>query len=240
MGGAVATVLTEGAKEGGARAPPFPPQLPQRAHVKWEEAPRRGGQQRSFLVIVVLRRCRPPDLFLPPSGARWRKPRRRPPLLPPHPVDAHDVRAFPPPVDARARPRLPIDDGGEVDGDEGNGGAALPIAKKSPSSSSSGALDGDAAEAEARRRLTSSRREVLGLYRDILQGHGSSSVAATPCNRRSTVSPRRPAAWSRPRRPSADASHRGGWAAARQWRTWGAAITMALSRLEIHEPEFLS
>ncbi|KAL6907431.1 hypothetical protein ACP4OV_002470 [Aristida adscensionis] len=31
------------------------------------------------------------------------------------------------------------------------------------------ALDGDAAEAEARRRLTSSRREALGLYRDILR-----------------------------------------------------------------------
>uniref|UniRef100_A0A0E0CUW3 Complex 1 LYR protein domain-containing protein n=1 Tax=Oryza meridionalis TaxID=40149 RepID=A0A0E0CUW3_9ORYZ len=44
------------------------------------------------------------------------------------------------------------------------------LAKKSPSSSSSsGALDGDAAEAEARRRLTSSRREALGLYRDILR-----------------------------------------------------------------------
>uniref|UniRef100_A0A0D9Z1S7 Complex 1 LYR protein domain-containing protein n=1 Tax=Oryza glumipatula TaxID=40148 RepID=A0A0D9Z1S7_9ORYZ len=42
------------------------------------------------------------------------------------------------------------------------------LAKKSPSSSS-GALDGDAAEAEARRRLTSSRREALGLYRDILR-----------------------------------------------------------------------
>lgn len=42
------------------------------------------------------------------------------------------------------------------------------LAKKSPSSSS-GALDGDAADAEARRRLTSSRREALGLYRDILR-----------------------------------------------------------------------
>ena len=30
-------------------------------------------------------------------------------------------------------------------------------------------LDDDAAEAEARRRLTSSRREALGLYRDILR-----------------------------------------------------------------------
>uniref|UniRef100_J3LJR3 Complex 1 LYR protein domain-containing protein n=1 Tax=Oryza brachyantha TaxID=4533 RepID=J3LJR3_ORYBR len=34
---------------------------------------------------------------------------------------------------------------------------------------SSAVLDGDAAEAEARRRLTSSRREALGLYRDILR-----------------------------------------------------------------------
>uniref|UniRef100_A0A0A9EP70 Complex 1 LYR protein domain-containing protein n=1 Tax=Arundo donax TaxID=35708 RepID=A0A0A9EP70_ARUDO len=32
-----------------------------------------------------------------------------------------------------------------------------------------GVLDDDAAEAEARRRLTSSRREALGLYRDILR-----------------------------------------------------------------------
>ncbi|BAH92289.1 Os03g0643900, partial [Oryza sativa Japonica Group] len=70
---------------------------------------------------------------------------------------------------ARRCPRLPIDDGGEVDGDGGDGGATLPSANKSPSSSSSGALDGDAAEAEARRRLTSSLREALGLYRDILR-----------------------------------------------------------------------
>uniref|UniRef100_A0A0E0E2Q6 Complex 1 LYR protein domain-containing protein n=1 Tax=Oryza meridionalis TaxID=40149 RepID=A0A0E0E2Q6_9ORYZ len=107
-----------------------------------------------------------------PSGARRRKPRRRPPPLPPRPVDsraAHDACAIPPPVDARARQRLPIDDGGEVDGDGGDGGAALPVANKSPSSSSSGALDGDAAEAEARRRLTSSRREALGPYWDILR-----------------------------------------------------------------------
>ncbi|KAF0893295.1 hypothetical protein E2562_023934 [Oryza meyeriana var. granulata] len=41
------------------------------------------------------------------------------------------------------------------------------LAKKPPKSSV--ALDGDAAEAEARRRLTSSRREALGLYRDILR-----------------------------------------------------------------------
>ena len=37
------------------------------------------------------------------------------------------------------------------------------LSKKSP------ALDDDAAEALARRRLTSSRREALGLYRDILR-----------------------------------------------------------------------
>ncbi|EEE57214.1 hypothetical protein OsJ_07179 [Oryza sativa Japonica Group] len=112
------------------------PQLPQRAR---EEGG--GGEASSgpFLVVVVLRGRRPPDLFLspPPSCARWRKPRRRPPPLPPRPVDA---RAFRPPVDARTHPRLPIDDGGD-------GGAALPVAKKSPSSSSSRALDRDAAEA---------------------------------------------------------------------------------------------
>nr|BAD15827.1 hypothetical protein [Oryza sativa Japonica Group] len=195
------------------------PQLPQRAR---EEGG--GGEASSgpFLVVVVLRGRRPPDLFLspPPSCARWRKPRRRPPPLPPRPVDA---RAFRPPVDARTHPRLPIDDGGD-------GGAALPVAKKSPSSSSSRALDRDAAEAEVCRRLTSSRREALGLYRDILRGRGSLSAAATPCNRRSTDSPRHPTAWSRPRRPSADASHRGGRAAAGWWRTWGAAITTASRR----------
>uniref|UniRef100_A0A0E0E546 Complex 1 LYR protein domain-containing protein n=1 Tax=Oryza meridionalis TaxID=40149 RepID=A0A0E0E546_9ORYZ len=153
MGGAVATALAGGAKEGGASAR--------------EEGGGRKASSGPFLVVVVLRRHRPPDLFLspPPSGARWRKPRRRPPPLPPRPIDAraaHDASAIPPPVDARARPCLPINDGGD-------GGAALPVAKKSPSSSSSGALDGDAAEAEARRRLTSSRREALGLYRDILR-----------------------------------------------------------------------
>uniref|UniRef100_A0A0E0A9A9 Uncharacterized protein n=1 Tax=Oryza glumipatula TaxID=40148 RepID=A0A0E0A9A9_9ORYZ len=36
---------------------------------------------------------------------------RRPPPLPPRPVAARDARAFPPPVDARARSFLPIDDG---------------------------------------------------------------------------------------------------------------------------------
>uniref|UniRef100_I1P1E9 Uncharacterized protein n=1 Tax=Oryza glaberrima TaxID=4538 RepID=I1P1E9_ORYGL len=186
------------------------PQLPQRAH---EEGG--GGEASSgpFLVVVVLRGRRPPDLFLspPPSFARWRKPRRRPPPLPPRPVDA------------RTHPRLPIDDGGD-------GGAALPDAKKSPSSSSSRALDRDAAEAEVCRRLTSSRREALGLYWDILRGRGSLSAAATPCSRRSTDSLRRPTAWSRPRRPSADASHRGARAAAGWWRTWGAAITTASQR----------
>lgn len=43
------------------------------------------------------------------------------------------------------------------------------LSKKSPSSSSSSLLDDDALEAQARRRLTSSRREALGLYRDILR-----------------------------------------------------------------------
>uniref|UniRef100_A0ACD5TUC0 Uncharacterized protein n=1 Tax=Avena sativa TaxID=4498 RepID=A0ACD5TUC0_AVESA len=42
------------------------------------------------------------------------------------------------------------------------------LSKKAPSSSSS-LLDDDALEAQARRRLTSSRREALGLYRDILR-----------------------------------------------------------------------
>ncbi|KAL5218249.1 hypothetical protein ABZP36_018933 [Zizania latifolia] len=41
------------------------------------------------------------------------------------------------------------------------------LAKKTPSTAA--ALDDDAAEAEARRRLTSSRREALALYRDILR-----------------------------------------------------------------------
>ncbi|XP_047087320.1 uncharacterized protein LOC124698986 [Lolium rigidum] len=41
------------------------------------------------------------------------------------------------------------------------------LSKKSPTSSS--LLDNDALEAQARRRLTSSRREALGLYRDILR-----------------------------------------------------------------------
>lgn len=41
------------------------------------------------------------------------------------------------------------------------------LSKKGPSPSS--ILDDDAAEALARRRLTSSRREALGLYRDILR-----------------------------------------------------------------------
>jgi hypothetical protein len=41
------------------------------------------------------------------------------------------------------------------------------LSKKAPSSSS--LLDDDALEAQARRRLTSSRREALGLYRDILR-----------------------------------------------------------------------
>ncbi|KAM0824402.1 hypothetical protein ACQ4PT_070226 [Festuca glaucescens] len=43
------------------------------------------------------------------------------------------------------------------------------LSKKAPSSSSSSLLDDDALEAQARRRLTSSRREALGLYRDILR-----------------------------------------------------------------------
>ncbi|KAG8073365.1 hypothetical protein GUJ93_ZPchr0006g45150 [Zizania palustris] len=41
------------------------------------------------------------------------------------------------------------------------------LAKKTPSTAA--AIDDDAAEAEARRRLTSSRREALALYRDILR-----------------------------------------------------------------------
>uniref|UniRef100_A0A0D3FLQ0 Uncharacterized protein n=1 Tax=Oryza barthii TaxID=65489 RepID=A0A0D3FLQ0_9ORYZ len=137
------------------------PQLPHRAHVKR----RREGQQRP-----VPRRRRsaatPAAGPLPLPSPQRRAAEEAAAPSSSSPVSPHRRPRHPA---ARRCPRLPIDDGGEVDGDGGDGGATLPVANKSPSSSSSGALDGDAAEAEARRRLTSSLREALGLYRDILR-----------------------------------------------------------------------